>query len=140
MSGVPDVPPTTFESLDYLYLPASDIEASITFYTEVLGGELLWRVRDGSTWVAAIRLVEPGPPLLLATHLEPGHGLLIYRVKNLAATRRALIDKGWSAEGELFEIPHGPCLVLRDPGGQRIALYQLVRPWMNDHFNGRFDR
>ncbi len=82
------VPSATFESLDYLYLPAPDIEASVKFYTEGLGGELLWRVRDGSTWVAAIRLVEQGPPLLLANHLEPGHGLLIYRVKNLAAARR----------------------------------------------------
>jgi len=82
------VPSATFESLDYLYLPAPDIEASVKFYTEGLGGELIWRVRDGTTWVAAIRLVEQGPPLLLANHLEPGHGLLIYRVKNLAVARR----------------------------------------------------
>jgi len=133
------VPSATFESLDYLYLPAPDIEASVKFYTEGLGGELLWRVRDGSTWVAAIRLAEQGPPLLLANHLEPGHGLLIYRVKNLPATRRELIDRCWSAEGELFEIPQGPCLVLRDPGGQRLAVYQLLRPGMDQHFNGRFD-
>jgi catechol 2,3-dioxygenase-like lactoylglutathione lyase family enzyme len=132
-------PAVPFESLDYLYLPAPDIEASVKFYTEGLGGELLWRVREGSTWVAAIRLVEQGPPLLLANHLEPGHGLLIYRVKNLAVARRELIDRGWSAEGELFEIPQGPCLVLRDPGGQRLAVYQLLRPGMDQHFSGRFD-
>lgn len=132
-------PAPPFESLDYLYLPAPDIEAAITFYTEVLGGALLWRVREGETWVAAVRLAEQGPPLLLATHLQAGHGLLIYRVKNLAATRRALIERGWSAEGDLFEIPQGPCLVLRDPAGQRLAVYQLVRPAMDDHFTGRFD-
>ena len=75
-----------FESLDYLYLPAPDIEASIRFYTDALGGELLWRVRDRSTWVAAIRLAETGPVVLLANHLEAGHGLMVYRVHDLAAT------------------------------------------------------
>ena len=59
--------------------------------------------------------------------------------RELAPTRRELIDRGWSAEGELFEIPQGPYLVLRDPGGQRLAVYQLLRPGMDQHFNGRFD-
>jgi predicted enzyme related to lactoylglutathione lyase len=127
------------ESLDYLYLPAPDIDASIRFYTEALGGELLWRVRDGSTLVAAVRLAPSGPLVLLANHLEPGHQLLIYRVKDLAATHRRLIDRGWSAEAEAFEIPQGPCVVLRDPGGQRLAMYELTRPWMDRHFIGRFD-
>jgi predicted enzyme related to lactoylglutathione lyase len=127
------------ESLDYIYLPAPDIEASIKLYTEGLGGVLLWRVRDGSTWVAAVRLVETAPPILLANHLEPGHGLMVYRVKDLETARRTLSGGGWSAEGESLQIPQGPCLVFRDPGGQRLALYQLVRPWMDQHFNGRFD-
>jgi predicted enzyme related to lactoylglutathione lyase len=127
------------ESLDYVYLPAPDIDASITFYTETLGGELLWRVRDGSTVVAAVRLVAPGPPLLLANHLEPGHGLLIYRVKDLDETRRTLAERGWSTAGEPFEIPQGPCVVFSDPAGQRLAAYQHVRPFMSTHFDGRFD-
>jgi predicted enzyme related to lactoylglutathione lyase len=127
------------ESLDYLYLPAPDIDTSIKFYTETLGGELLWRVRDGSTWVAAVRLAGSAPVVLLANHLERGSGLLVYRVKDLAATQRVLIERGWSIEGERFEIPHGPSVVFRDPGGQRLAAYQLVRPFMSTHFEGRFD-
>jgi len=127
------------ESLDYLYLPAPDIDASISFYTEVLGGVLLWRVRDGSTWVAAVRLGESAPTLLLANHLERGSGLLVYRVKDLDAAQRALTERGWSIDGERFEIPQGPCVVFRDPGGQRFAAYQLSRPFMNTHFEGRFD-
>jgi len=73
------------ESLDYLYLPAPDIDASIK------------------------------------------------------ATQRTLKEHGWSIEGVRFEIPQGPCIVFRDPGGQRLAAYQLVRPFMNTHFEGRFD-
>ena len=30
-----------FLSLDYLYVPARDIEASVRYYTEQLGGELV---------------------------------------------------------------------------------------------------
>lgn len=130
----------SFESLDYLYLPAPEIEAAIAFYTDVLGGELLWRIRDGQTWVAAIRLVEVGPAVLLANHLEPGRGLLIYRVRSLVETHSRLVDRGWSVDGEPFELPHGPCLVFRDPGQQRLAAYECVRPEVDQQFRGRFDK
>ena len=128
-----------FESLDYLYLPAPDIETAIRFYTQGLGGELLWRIRDGATWVAAVRLAEARPVVLLANHLEPGHGLLIYRVRSLDETRARLRDGGWTEEGEPFELPQGPCLVFRDPGGQRLAVYELVRGGVEESFRGRFD-
>jgi predicted enzyme related to lactoylglutathione lyase len=128
-----------FESLDYLYLPAPDIDAAVAFYTRGLGGELLWRIRDGGTWVAAVRLAETGPVVLLANHLDPGQGLLIYRVRSLDETRKSLAGGGWSVEGEPFELPQGPCLTFRDPGGQRLAVYELHRRGMDEHFQGRFD-
>lgn len=133
--------PAAFESLDYVYWSAPEIEASIAFYTKTLGGELLWRVRDGETWVAAVRLSESGPPVLLANHLERGRGLLVYRVRSLAQTRRDLAARGWSSDegDEPFELPQGPCLVLQDPGGQRLAIYERVRPNVDAHFLGRFD-
>lgn len=128
-----------FESLDYLYLPAPDIDASVAFYTTVLGGELLWKIHDASTWVAAVRLAPDGPAVVLADHLAPGRGLLIYRVGNLADSQRALVGRGWSAESETVELPQGPCLVFHDPAGQRLALYERVRPGMDQRFAGRFD-
>ena len=33
-----------FKSLDFLYVPASDIEDSVHYYTRVLDGNLLWIV------------------------------------------------------------------------------------------------
>jgi len=134
-----DVTSPPFESLDYLYLPAPEIETAISFYTDALGGELLWKIRDGRTWVAAVRLAEAGPQVLLANHLPPGDGLLVYRVRSLAETRSRLVDHGWSVDGEPFELPQGPCLVFRDPGRQRFAVYERVRPGVDDHFRGRFD-
>jgi len=38
-----------------------------------------------------------------------------------------------------LEIPQGPCCSLRTPGGHRIALYQLTRPEVASHFDGRRD-
>jgi hypothetical protein len=128
-----------FEALDYLYLPAPEIDPAIAFYTRTLGGELLWRIRDGETWVAAVRLGTAAPQVVLANHLAPGQGLLVYRVRSLAETQAALARSGWSAEGDAFELPQGPCLVFRDPGGQRLAAYERVRPQMDDRFLGRFD-
>jgi predicted enzyme related to lactoylglutathione lyase len=132
-------PAPLFEALDYLYLPAPDIAVAIAFYTETLGGELLWRIREEDTWVAAVRLAPNGPLVLLANHLEVGQGLLIYRVRSLTETHQRLTSVGWSVEGEPFELPHGPCLVFRDPGQQRLAAYERVRPEADAHFQGRLD-
>ena len=126
-------------ALDYLYGPAPEIEAAVRFYTEALGGQLRWRIRHGSTWVAAIRLTATGPLVLLANHLEPGQLLLIYRTESIAEVQRRLAALGWSIEGDPFEIPSGPCAVFRDPGGQRLAVYERVRPEVDQVFEGRFD-
>ena len=127
-----------FLSLDYLYFAAPEIDEAIRFYTEALGGTLVWRIRQGSTTVAAVRLVESDPLVLLADHLAVGQGLAVYRVRQLSELRDRLARQGWSAEGEPFELPPGPCIVLRDPGQQRLAAYERVRH-MDENFAGRFD-
>jgi catechol 2,3-dioxygenase-like lactoylglutathione lyase family enzyme len=127
------------DSLDYLYVPAPDVEAAVRFYTVALGGELRWRIRDGNTWVAAVRFAVAGPLVLLANHLEPGQAVLIYRVPRLEDIRRQLVNDGWPDAGPSFEIPQGPCLMLRDPGGQRLAIDERIRPGVDEHFDGRFD-
>ena len=128
-----------FESLDYIYVPAPDFEAAVRFYTVTIGGELRWRIHDGGVWVAAVRLADAGPQVLLARHLEAHQTILIYRVRNLAEVRQRLVDDGWSDVDAPFEIPQGPCVVFRDPGGQRVAVYERVRPGIDENFDGRFD-
>ena len=78
--------------------------------------------------------------MLLASHLDRGEAILIYRVAALDEIRLRLEREGWTAEGPAFEIPTGPCLVFRDPGGQRLAAYERVRPGVERSFEGRFDR
>jgi predicted enzyme related to lactoylglutathione lyase len=128
-----------FESLDYIYVPAPDFEAAVRFYTAALGGELRWRIRDGDVWVAAVRIAGSGPTVLLASHLEANQTILIYRVASIEDVSRRLSSAGWSEVEPQFEIPQGPCLVFRDPGGQRLAVYERVRPHVDEHFEGRLD-
>jgi hypothetical protein len=47
-----------FESLDFVYMPAPDIESSVDYSKSILGGELLWKIHAYGVWVACIVLSE----------------------------------------------------------------------------------
>ena len=128
-----------FLSLDYLYVPAKDIEASVRYYTEQLGGELVWKIHAFNAWVAAIRLCPTGPMVLLADHLHGDTPILIYRVERLESTIAALRARGWTPESGPFEVPNGPCYTFRDPTGVRLAIYENQRPEVDQEFAGRID-
>jgi hypothetical protein len=132
-------PSALFISLDYLYFSAPDVDQAARFYTKGLGGTLVWRIRRDGTTVAGVRLTGADPLVLLADHLPAGAGLVVYRVRSLSEVRDRLSGEGWRTEGEPFELPQGPCIVFRDPGQQRLAAYERVRPQVDKHFEGRFD-
>ena len=127
-----------FAQLDFLYCPSGDVAAEATYFTEVLGGELVFAIESGGTRVAAVRLTAGPPLLLLADHVEGKRPILIYSVDDLPAALAELEARGWEREGTL-EIPHGPCCSFRTTGGHRVALYQLTRPEVAAHFEGRRD-
>ena len=127
-----------FEQLDFLYMPSRDVAADLTSFTDVLGGCVVFAIESMGTRVAAIELT-PGPPLvLLADHVEGERPVLVYRVSDLSVALAELESRGWERE-HTFEIPHGPCCSFRITGGHRIALYQLDRPEVAAHFEGRRD-
>ncbi|MGH9281148.1 MAG: VOC family protein [Acidimicrobiales bacterium] len=127
-----------FLSLDFVYVPTADVDAATRRYQEVLGADLIWKVRGMGTVVACLRVAEGGPEILLSGHLEGETPVLVYRVADYAATVEALRAGGLTDIVEL-EIPHGPCASFRAPGGQRYAAYELVRPGAAAHFAGRVD-
>ena len=107
-----------FLSLDYLYVPANDIEESVRYYTAQLGGELVWKIHAFNAWVAAVRLSPARPMVLLADHLRGETPILIYRVQRLESTIAELRARGWQAESGPFEIPKRTLLHLsRSNGG-----------------------
>lgn len=127
-----------FEQLDFLYTPSRDVAADLAYFTDVLGGRALFAIDGMGTRVAAVELTEGPPLILLADHVEGDRAILVYRVPDLASTLAELETRGWERE-HTFEIPHGPICSFRSPGGHRIALYQLTRPDVVDHFAGRRD-
>jgi predicted enzyme related to lactoylglutathione lyase len=118
------MPPTEADGkICYLEIPASDVERSAAFYSEVFG----WRIRqrgdgstafDDTTGEVSGAWVRRRPPAA-----EPG--LLVYvMVDSVAAAVDAVVANG----GEIVQ-PIGadaPEITarFRDPGGNVIGLYQ----------------
>jgi hypothetical protein len=130
--------PAPFERLDFLYVPSHDVATDLEYFTEVLGGRVVFAVQAMGTRVAAIQLTEHPPLVLLADHLQGERPVLVYRVADLGAAMADLESRGWQRRHTL-EIPHGPCCSFQTPGGHRVALYQLTRPEVAAHFDGRRD-
>jgi predicted enzyme related to lactoylglutathione lyase len=128
----------TLERLDFIYMPSRDVAADMAYFTSVLGGRLVFAAEGMGTRVAMVELTEDPPRILLAGHLEGDQPVLVYRVDDLGDAMRELEERGWQREPS-FEIPHGPVSSFRTPGGHRIAIYQLVRPEVGEHFAGRRD-
>jgi len=128
----------TLERLDFVYMPSRDVATDMAYFTEVLGGRLVFAVEGMGTRVAMVELTEGSPRVLLAGHLDGDQPVLVYRVDDLALGMRELEARGWRRQ-PTFEIPHGPVCSFRTPGGHRLAIYQLVRPEAGEHFAGRRD-
>jgi hypothetical protein len=68
-----------FEQLEFLYVPSSDVAADARYFTDVLGGRLLFAVEAMGTRVAAVDLTD-GPPLVLfADHVQGQRPIFVYR-------------------------------------------------------------
>ena len=129
---------TPFQQLDFVYTPSTDVAADLGYFSEVLGGRVVFAVEAMGTRVAAVQFTEGPPLVLLADHVEGDRPILVYRVADLGAALVELVARGWVRQHSL-EIPQGPCCSFRTPGGHRIALYQLTRPELASHFEGRRD-
>jgi hypothetical protein len=128
-----------FKSLDFLYVPAPDIESSVKYYTQVLGGELLWKIHAYGVWVACVGLARDAKPyVLLADHIKSKDMMLIYQVEDLESAVRQLRSRGWK-EGSRIEIPPGPCCTFRDPADNALVIYENKRPYVMEEFRGQVD-
>jgi hypothetical protein len=80
-----------------------------------------------------------GPPAILLTdHLEGDRPIHLYAVDDLGAARDELARRGCKEE-RAVELPPGPAITFRSPGGLRLAIYAPVRPFVVESFKGRRD-
>src|SRR4026208_2064018 len=117
----------TLEQLDFIYTPSDAVATDMRYFTDVLGGRLVFAIDAMGIKVAMVEMGEGSPKVLLAGHLEGERPILVYRVNQLAEAMAALESRGWTREGT-FEIPQGPCCSFQAPGGHWIAIYELRRP------------
>jgi len=128
----------SFEHLDYVYTPSRDVAADMRYFTDVLGGRLVFAIEAMGTKVAMVELTEEPPRILLTDHLEGEVPILVYRVTSLPDAIKKLESRGWE-RGTTLEIPQGPVCSFHAPGGQRMAVYELTRPGVAESFEGRRD-
>jgi hypothetical protein len=80
-----------------------------------------------------------GPPAILLTdHLEGDRPIHLYAVDDVAVAAKELAARGWKQERSV-ELPPGPAITFRSPGGIRLSIYQPVRPFVVESFKGRRD-
>lgn len=113
--------------LAYLYIGTADFDRDVAYYRDVLGAEVVWAFNAHGAKVAAVRLGQ-GPLFLLADHRPAPSCMPIIAVEDLNATAEELKRRGWQSEGDIFEIPNGPCCRFNDPSGNPLAIFQDVRP------------
>ena len=126
------------EALDVLYVPSGDVEADVTFYRDVLGARVVFAIEAMGARVAEVAIGAGGPRVVLADHLRGTAPILLHRVSDLDETVAELASRGLRLERRV-ELPLGPCATFRSPGGQRLGLYQLTRPGVDERFAGRAD-
>lgn len=127
-----------FLQLDYLYTPSSDVAGDARYLTEVLGGRVGFAIEGMGARVALIELTDGPPHVLLTDHVDGDRPVYVYRVGDLRKATAQLRKSGLKKQQGL-EIPMGPCSSFVTPGGHRIALYELARPGVLEHFMGRKD-
>jgi hypothetical protein len=133
-----DEPELPFLSLDYLYTPSADVAADMRWFAEKLGGRVAFAIDAMGARVAKIELTKGPPHVLLTDHLKGDRPVLVYRVADLEAAVSALRARGFK-KGRDVELPMGTCRTFSGPGGHRIAIYELTRPGVAGHFEGRLD-
>ena len=127
----------TLGSLDYLYTPSADVAADLRYLVDVLGGEAGFAIEDAGVRVALVSFGGP-PAILLTDHLEGDRPIHLFAVADLEAARRDLEGRAWAAERSV-ELPPGPAITFRTPGGLRMAIYEPVRGFVVESFRGRRD-
>jgi catechol 2,3-dioxygenase-like lactoylglutathione lyase family enzyme len=112
----------------YLYVGVDDVRAAVDFYERALGAEFLWHFRRFGTEVAAVRVTDQGPKVLLAAHRPTPSCIPIWTVAHLDALVAHLAAAGFADRGVSDGTPDGPVHVLRDLDGNELGFLQQDVP------------
>lgn len=110
-----------------LSVPVSDLQASIDWYREILGLELLYRL-DDMGWcemLSPVGRVNVG--LSVVEEVKPGGTTATFGVKDIRAAKRSLQAQGVRIDGDVMTIEgmvH--LLTFYDPDDNAIMFYEDI--------------
>lgn len=107
---------TLFRKVDCLSLPVPDLDAALTFYSDELGHELLWRSDDA----AGLRFPDSEAELVLHTDDRPMETDLT--VESVPEALERFTAAGGTVLTGPFEIRIGLCAVVADPWGNILVV------------------
>ena len=105
--------------IDYLELPASDIEKTKTFYNSVFG----WKFEDYGPDYASFHDGRMAGGFTTESP-TPGKGvLLVIYSSDLAAVQKKVLAAGGKIVKEIFSFPGGRRFHFTDPNGNELAVW-----------------
>ncbi len=118
------------KGMNLAWIVADDFDATLKFYTEVIGLKLLSRSEDFE-WAELEG--EGGAMLGLSGKsdecpLKPGmNSILTYSVENIEEAQKELKEKGVELMGDVQEVPgHVKLLLFKDVSGNMGQLVELI--------------
>ena len=111
--------PKPENQIDYLELPASDIEKTKTFYNSVFG----WKFEDYGPDYTSFHDGRMAGGFTTESP-TPGKGvLLVIYSSDLAAIQRKILAAGGKIVKEIFSFPGGRRFHFADPNGNELAVW-----------------
>jgi catechol 2,3-dioxygenase-like lactoylglutathione lyase family enzyme len=111
--------------LDHVYYWTRDMDASVAFYRDVVGLELVRR--EGNEWAefdagtARLALHGTDEPV-------PGSGTAVFRVEDLDAARWQLTSRGVRFDAQVGEVEgFARFATFHDPDGHAVQLIEYAR-------------
>ena len=124
-----------FKRIDHVEIIPSDIEVSITFYTEILGFKIKQRKKVDTSPIKEVVYLELGDSMLELLVVEKpessskaewqiGYRMLALEVKNMEETIKYLEDKGIDISWGPVDLGSSKRAEITDPDGLAIELRQ----------------
>ena len=114
-------------AVDELHLTVADLEASISFYRDVLGLELLEQVESRARFATGtVRLaLEHGQVALDGGRPRRNTYLLVFHTSDIERTRAELMQRGLTFKNRRVGFSEiGGTIRFEDPSGHRLCLYE----------------